>query len=177
MNIEVCLEGSPRWEEFVTCLNDVAPEQAPFVLGDYARHLPCRLLIAIEGDRVVGFLRMGIQPIGAEEGQPHLGLAEAKIHAFGVRPESRRQGVGTALQVAAMELAASLNCHQLASHSSYDRYENLGLKLALGFCAAPDSNGSGIRLFMPLKRPNADGLRGWQRTLAKSEKDGQGICS
>ncbi len=149
--IEIWKEANPRWPEFVACLNEVAPEQSSFVLGDYARHLPCTLLIAeIEG-RVVGFLRFGIQAIGSEEGAPAMGVSEAKIHAFAVHPEARRQGIGTALQRRAIERARALGCHQLASHTSYERRENVRLKLALGFCVAPDGSGSGIRMFMPLR--------------------------
>jgi GNAT superfamily N-acetyltransferase len=151
MNIEVWDSGSPRWEEFLACLKEIAPEQAPFVLGDYSRHLPCTLLVALDNQRVIGFLRFGIQEIGAEERQPSLGLTEAKIHAFAVRPECRRRGVGTALQIAAIDQARSLGCHQLASHSSYASAENLRIKLALGFCVAVEEQGNGIRLFMPLK--------------------------
>lgn len=149
VNVELWGEAHPRWPEFVRCLEETAPEQAPFVLGEYARHLPCSLLIALFDDRVVGFLRFGVQPIGAEEGQPSLGVTEAKIHAFAVRPEARRQGAGTALQRAAIDLARTLGCHQLASHTGYANADNVRLKLALGFCAAPDEGG-GIRLFVPL---------------------------
>jgi len=44
----------------VRCLEETAPEQAPFVLGDYARHLPCYLSAAFQNDQIVGFLRFGI---------------------------------------------------------------------------------------------------------------------
>lgn len=151
MQIETWNEEHPRWSEFEACLKSVAPEQAPFVLGDYAAGLPCSLLVALLDDRVVGFLRFAIQPIGAEEKQPPLGVNEAKIHAFAVHPEARRRGIGTALQRRAIALAQELGCHQLASHTSYANGENLRIKLALGFCAAPDEAGNGIRLFMPLK--------------------------
>lgn len=149
--IEAWDEGHPRWPEFLSCLREAAPEQASFVTGDYARRLACVCLVAFEEERIVGFLRFGVQSVGAEEGRPELGITEAKIHAFAVRAEARRQGVGTALQRAAIDAARSRGCHQLASHSSYANPENLRVKLALGFCAAPDDVGNGIRLFMPLR--------------------------
>ena len=53
-------EDHPRWPDFVRCLEETVPEQAPFVLGDYARHLPCYLSAAFQNDQIVGFLRFGI---------------------------------------------------------------------------------------------------------------------
>ena len=151
-------EDHPRWPEFIQCLQDAAPEQSPFVVGEYARHLPCHLLVALQADRIVGFLRFGIQPIGSEAGCPPLvlngaPLTEAKIHAFAVREECRGQGIGTALQRCAIERSRELGCHQLASHSSYDREANVHVKLSLGFSAQPDDNGDprGIRFLMPLR--------------------------
>ena len=45
--------GHPRWKEFVQCLEQTAPEQAPFVLGEYSRHLPCHLCVALQNEQVV----------------------------------------------------------------------------------------------------------------------------
>jgi len=153
-------ETHPRWAEFVRCLEQTAPEQAPFVLGEYARHLPCRLLVALQEAQVVGFLRFGIQAIGAEEDCPPLtlegvALTEAKIHAFAVREERRGHGIGTALQRRAIAVARELGCHQLSSHSSYEREANCHVKLSLGFCALPERQGS-IRFLMPLRAVQED---------------------
>jgi len=136
----------PRWNEFVRCLESVAPEQSPFVLGDYARHLPCHLCVALQGDQVVGFLRFGVQIIGLEAHCPPLQksgipLTEAKIHAFAVREDQRGQGIGKALQRWAIERAKGLGCYQLASYSSYGRDANHHVKLSLGFCAQPENSG------------------------------------
>lgn len=102
-SLQELAEDHLRWPDFVRCLEETAPEQAPFVLGDYARHLPCCLCVAFQDDQIVGFLRFGVQPVGAEEQCPPLvlngvTLTEAKIHAFAVHPERRGQGIGTALQ-------------------------------------------------------------------------------
>lgn len=158
--IEEWDEAHPRWAEFVRCLEQTAPEQAPFVLGEYARHLPCHLLVAVQDDQVAGFLRFGVQAVGADAGCPPLtldglALTEAKIHAFAVREERRGQGLGTALQRRAIALARGLGCHQLSSHSSYERAANCHLKLALGFCAQPEPGGS-IRFLMPLRAAGED---------------------
>ena len=154
----------PRWAEFLVCLEAAAPEQAPFVLGDYSKALPCHLFVALQVHRVVGFLRFGIQPIGREEGCPPLvlnaeTLTEAKIHAFAVREELRGRGIGKALQCQAIRRATELGCYQLASHSSYEWQANYRVKLSLGFSAQPETDGSGdpsVRFLMPLRSAARD---------------------
>lgn len=156
--IEEWNEAHPRWAEFVACLEQAAPEQMPFVLGEYSRDLQCCLLVALQAGQVVGFLRFGIQPIGPEAGCPPLvlngvPLTEAKIHAFAVREERRGQGIGTALQKRAIQRAKELDCYQLVSHSSYDRPANVHVKLSLGFSAQPEVHGDNppsVYFLMPL---------------------------
>lgn len=152
--LEEWSEEHPRWGEFVQCLEQTAPEQSPFVLGDYSRDLQCYLCVALQGDRVVGFLRFGIQLIGPEAKCPPLALnsivlTEAKIHAFAVREESRGRGIGTALQRWAINRARALDCYQLASHSAYHSEANFQVKLSLGFAALPENNS--VYFLMPLR--------------------------
>ena len=57
------------------------------------------MLVATRRKKVVGFLRLVVQEIGADEDRPSVTfdgepLTEAKILAFGVAPACRRQGVG-----------------------------------------------------------------------------------
>jgi len=158
--IEEWTEDHSRWGEFLECLERAAPEQAPFVLGEYSAGLSCHLLVALQADRVVGFLRFGVQPIGKESGCPPLvlegaPLTEAKIHAFAVLEESRCQGIGTSLQQQAISLARSSGCHQLASHSSHERPANCRVKLRLGFSALPEAHGQSIYFLMPLCTPRS----------------------
>ena len=146
-------EAHPRWMEFVQCLEQTAPEQTPFVLGEYSRNLPCYLAVALKEEQVVGFLRFGIQQIGPEANCPPLilngvALTEAKIHAFAVREEQRGQGIGTALQKWAIGRAKERGCYQLASHSSYERAANYHVKLSLGFAAQPENQS--VYFLMPL---------------------------
>lgn len=160
-SIEEWDETHPRWPEFVSCLEGVAPDQALFVLGEAYRAHPCCLLVALQAGQVAGFLRFAIQPIGPEAKCPELRLdgvrlTEAKIHAFAVREESRGQGIGTALQAQALRRAREIGCYQVASYSSYGRDANHHIKLSLGFAAQPEVHGDnhqGVYFLMP--------LRGW----------------
>lgn len=161
-HLQEMTEDHPRWPDFGRCLEETAPEQAPFVLGDYARHLPCYLSVAFQEGQIVGFLRFGVQPVGAEEQCPPLvlngvTLTEAKIHAFAVHREHRGQGIGTALQRQAIRRARELGCYQLASHSGYGPETSAShhVKLSLGFSALPETHGGqqSIRFLMPLQVP------------------------
>jgi GNAT superfamily N-acetyltransferase len=76
---------------------------------------------------------------------------------FIVAPEFRRRRIGVRLQEAAMVLARSLDCYQLASFSYSGNAANHLLKLSLGFAVRPESRGDeahGLYFIMPLQ-PNA----------------------
>ena len=65
--------------------------------------LESHLLAAFDGTQCAGFLRYLVQVIGAEEGRPAVihhdkPLLEGYVEAFGVDPQHRRRGIGTALQ-------------------------------------------------------------------------------
>ncbi len=162
--IEEWDESHPRWGEFLRCLETVAPDQVPFVLGDRYRPYSSYLSVALQDGQVVGFLRFAVQPIGPEAHCPPLKLdrvplTEAKIHAFGVRPEWRGQGIGTLLQKHAIRRARELGCYQVASYSSYGRAANYHLKLSLGFAVQPEVHGDneqGSYFLMPLRVPDLD---------------------
>ena len=161
-SIEAWDESHPRWHEFVACLETVAPEQATFVSGPSYRAYPSYLLVALQSNVVVGFIRFAVQPIGPEAKCPALcldgvQLTEAKIHAFAVREEARGQGIGTELQRQVLRRAGELGCYQVASHSSYGRDANFRIKLSLGFAAQPEVHGDNqsVYFLMPLRNPFA----------------------
>jgi len=157
--IEEWNETHPRWNEFVTCLKIVAPEQAPFVFEEYYRASQSHLLVALQSNEVVGFIRFAVQPIGSEEKCPTLyfngaQLTEAKIHAFAVQESARNQGIGTELQRQTIRRAKALGCYQVSSYSSYGHDANHHVKLSLGFAAQPEVHGEnhqGIYFIMPLQ--------------------------
>lgn len=162
--IEEWDESHPRWSEFLHCLEAVAPDQVPFVVGDRYRQYSSYTLVALQKGQVAGFLRFAVQPIGPEAKCPPLqlngiALSEAKIHAFAVRSEYRGQGIGTELQRQTIRRARELGCYQVASYSSYGRDANYHIKLSLGFSAQPETHGDneqGCYFLMPLCVPNLE---------------------
>jgi GNAT superfamily N-acetyltransferase len=99
---------------------------------------------AFDGSRCVGFLRYLIQVIGVEEGRPaviHNGapLREGFVEAFGVDPQLRRRGIGTALQRQAARQCREAGCYQMRSRSPVTSTENYALKLAAGYVLHPSS--------------------------------------
>jgi GNAT superfamily N-acetyltransferase len=100
------------------------------------------VLAAFQGARCAGFLRYLIQVIGAEEGRPAVTyhgvvLKEGYVEAFGVDPQLRRQGVGTALQEQAMRQCRLAGCFQMRSRSPVTSVENYALKLDAGYVLDP----------------------------------------
>jgi GNAT superfamily N-acetyltransferase len=81
-------------------------------------------------------------------------LIEAKVLAFAVIVNYRRQGIGRALQTAALQDAAKRSCYQLRSHSSGKNDANHQLKLSMGFGIHPIIRGEdkrGAYFVMPLR--------------------------
>jgi GNAT superfamily N-acetyltransferase len=105
-------------------------------------HLSSHMLVAYCDGTVVGFLRYVIQQIGVEDdlppvtldGQP---LIEAKVLAFGVAVDARRQGIGRRLQQRLIADARRHGCYQIRSHSGTANQANHRLKLSLGFAIQP----------------------------------------
>jgi len=100
------------------------------------------VLGAFDGTRCAGFLRYLIQVIGAEAGRPaviHNGepLREGYVEAFGVDPQRRRRGIGTALQQQAAQHCQAAGCYQMRSRSPVTSTENYALKIAAGYVLHP----------------------------------------
>ncbi|MBA3531720.1 MAG: GNAT family N-acetyltransferase [Ardenticatenales bacterium] len=139
--IEAWSEIHPRWGEMVRYIEGEELDRAVLAAGRLVDE--GRLLAAVHGGEIVGFLMFLVQPIGPEMDCPVLcdsegtALTEAKIRAFHVREAQRGQGIGTALQRAVLRLAGELGCYQVRSLSSYTRHANYAIKLKLGFVAHP----------------------------------------
>ena len=100
------------------------------------------VLGAFDGFRCVGFLRYLIQVIGAEEGRSPViyngaPLREGFVEAFGVDPQLRRRGIGTALQRHAARQCRNAGCYQMRSRSPVTSVENYALKVAAGYVLQP----------------------------------------
>lgn len=155
--IEEWLADHARWPELLRVVETA--QQTAWFAAQMDWHRSSQVLVATKSDQIVGFLRFVIQMIGADDdhdpvlmnGTP---LIEAKVVAFGVVPECQRQGIGRALQRAALTLAKQRGCYQLRSHSSGTNSANHQLKLSMGFGVHPirrgDDNG-GVYFVMPLQ--------------------------
>jgi GNAT superfamily N-acetyltransferase len=136
LRIEEWPPSHPRWARLQAVTDAVGQTKWANVHFDW--HQSHHLLVATKGGVIVGFLHLVTQDIGADDelpptlfhGQP---LLEGKVMAFAVVEGYRRQGIGQALQVAALRLAKARNCYQLRSYSSGDKSANHQLKLAMGF--------------------------------------------
>src|SRR5690349_11314890 len=106
--------------------------------------LESRVLGAFCGTRCAGFLRYLIQVIGAEAGRPAVirdgqPLTEGYVEAFGVDPQLRRRGIGTALQQHAAQQCRIAGCYQMRSRSPVTSTENYALKIAAGYVLHPSA--------------------------------------
>ncbi len=91
----------------------------------------------MDGARCAGFLRYLVQVIGAEESRPAVlhhdePLLECYVEAFGVDPQRRRRGTGTALQQHAVRRCRIAGGYQTRSRSPVTSAENYALKIAAG---------------------------------------------
>ncbi len=146
-----------RWDELMRIVAELGQSAWVAFAADF--HRGSHLLVATHEQAIAGFLRFVVQEIGADDGRPAVTfggrpLTEAKILAFGVVPACRRQGMGRALQLAAIDHATRLGCYQLRSHSSGRNTANHQLKLSLGFGVHPIVRGddtTGVYFVMPLR--------------------------
>jgi GNAT superfamily N-acetyltransferase len=80
--------------------------------------------------------------LGAEAGRPAViyngePLTEGYVEAFGVDPQLRRRGIGTALQQHAAQLCRVAGCYQMRSRSPVTSTGNYALKIAAGYVLHP----------------------------------------
>ncbi|MBO0788834.1 MAG: GNAT family N-acetyltransferase [Actinobacteria bacterium] len=64
-------------------------------------------------------------------------LTEGYVEAFGVDPQLRRQGIGTALQQHAARQCRIAGCYQMRSRSPVTSAENYAPKIAAGYVLHP----------------------------------------
>jgi GNAT superfamily N-acetyltransferase len=138
--IEV-VPGTAQFEAVLALADDVL-DQRKHLVSAMDGAATDQILGAFDGDRCLGFLRFYVRVVGLEEGRPpviHNGLrlTEGFVEAFGVHPETRRMGIGSALQRRAQDLCRALGCHQIRSRSPVSSTEKYALKLADGYVLDP----------------------------------------
>ena len=156
--LQICewTASHPRWPEVVQFFDD-HEDGLPDVIQGYDQR-DSRILVATVNTQIAGILRLIVIPIGPEENLPAVSfndreLLQAKVMRFHVLREFRRNGIGTRLQQAAISLARSLSCYQLASFSDDGLTANHILKLRMGFSVRPVSlteERHGLYFIMPL---------------------------
>ena len=114
-----------------------------------------QVLGAFDADgRCVGFLRFLVQVVGREEGGHRATrrwpAAGGFVEAFGVDPQVRRQGVGTALQEHAIDQCRAAGCWQMRSRSPATSKENYALKLAAGYVFMPSEQNDSYYFLLKL---------------------------
>ncbi len=125
-------------------LADEVLDQRRYMVSHIPTALEDHVLAVFDRGRCLGFLRFYVQVVWAEEGRPpviHRGrpLLEGFVEAFGVRPEVRRMGIGSALQRRAQEFCRTLGCYQIRSRSPISSSENYAMKLASGYVLHPSN--------------------------------------
>lgn len=147
----------PRWPELMQLA--VAVEQDRWMTIKLDWHLSTHILVALQNDEIVGFLRFDRQEIGSDMERPlviynNKPLIEAKVMAFAVAEPHRNQGMGRALQNAALREAKRLGCFQLRSFSNGSKQVNHHLKISMGFGIHPhirNDDNRGVYFVLPLQ--------------------------
>lgn len=156
IRIEVWENTHPAWPALMQCVQEEG--QLNWVNFSAEFHQSSHMLVALLGEETIGFLRLVTQEIGPDMDCPPLyykgsPLIEAKVLAFGVKAAYRGQGIGRALQEAAIAMAKQSGCYQLRSHSSGEHQANHHLKLSMGFGVQRDIRGedkAAVYFIMPL---------------------------
>ena len=133
--------GTPGFEPVLALAAQVLAQDR-YLVSRFPHAQQSHVLGAFTRGRCVGFLRYLIQVIGAEAGRPpvmHHGrpLSEGYVEAFGVDPQARRRGIGTALQRHAARQCRIAGCYQMCSRSPVTSSENYALKIAAGYVLHP----------------------------------------
>ena len=136
-------DGDARFPEVLAVARQVLAQDR-YLARTYPHADESHVVAAFAAGRCVGFLRVLVQVIGAEEGRPPLlhggrALTEGYVEAFGVVPEARRTGVGSALQGWAIERCRAAGCYQMRSRSPVTSTENYALKLSAGYTVHPST--------------------------------------
>jgi ribosomal protein S18 acetylase RimI-like enzyme len=137
------VSGTERFEAILDLADEVL-DQRRHIVSAIKTASEDFVLGAFDGNRCLGFLRFYVQVVGSEEGRPPVmrdgsPLIEGFVEAFGVDPQARRMGIGSALQASAQELCRARGCYQIRSRSPISSSENYALKLTDGYVLHPSN--------------------------------------
>ena len=143
LDVAEVVDGEARFPEVLAVARQVLAQDR-YLTRTYPHADRSHVVAAFAAGRCVGFLLVLVQVIGAEEGRPPLlhrgrALTEGYVEAFGVLPEARRAGIGTALQSWAIDRCRTAGCYQMRSRSPVTSTENYALKLRAGYTAHPST--------------------------------------
>jgi len=158
--IEAWTADHPGWRS-LQCLT-ARMDQEEWCAFTAEWHLSSHFLVAHRQWVPLGCLRYVIQYIGADADWSPIqlqgeSLTEAKIIAFGVDVDHRRQGIGRRLQQTLIAQAKAAGCFQIRSRSDTLNTANYQLKLSLGFAIHPlEKTGErdGAYFLLPLRTPS-----------------------
>ncbi|MBN2547591.1 MAG: GNAT family N-acetyltransferase [Anaerolineales bacterium] len=144
----------PAFLEVVASLGEVEVKRATVQEEHF---LSSHILVALDGDQPVGYLRFVVQRLGEDEDRPLVifngrVIEEAKVITFAVIPEYQNRGIGRKLQQAAMKRARTLGCYQFRSRNSYSCEANHHLKISMGFGIQPSLQNDSLYFVLPLEK-------------------------
>ncbi len=131
---------NPRWQELVQVITE---DKQASALDSFFDQFQRYFLVALKEGNIVGYLMFVVWEMGPNDrGHKPIQLkgktlTEAKIIAFGVKKDQRRQGIGRALQEETIKRAKAFGCYQVRSVSDDTHPENHQLKLSMGFAVEP----------------------------------------
>ena len=154
--IETWTPVHQNWQELVALI--AAENQTHWALNAHFERFSRHFLVALQETEVIGFLMFVVWEIGLHDrDHPALQLngetlTEAKIIAFGVQQDYRRQGIGRVLQKHVIDQAKKFGCFQVRSVSGGEHAENYQLKLSMGFAVEPmERDEKTVAFIMPLR--------------------------
>jgi ribosomal protein S18 acetylase RimI-like enzyme len=114
--------GETAWEEYLTQIADVA-----------GRAPRTRILVAVEGGRILGSATLELDGRVEPDDDPVLIPGEAHIRMLGVAPHARGRHVATALMAACERLALEAGCSRMTLHTTHRMSAARAMYEALGY--------------------------------------------
>jgi GNAT superfamily N-acetyltransferase len=145
MRIKPITLNDALWRAYIMHLTDASMKQ--HALADHQPKPDTYHIVAHLLDTVIGHISIRMQLIATPSTawatkvnithRDSQSLYETFVQTFYVAEIHRRQGIGQALQRAALQKSQHLGCYQMRSWSSTDKIANYALKIKMGFAIHP----------------------------------------